>query len=79
MKIILKLGRPPRLYRVDISEPASAMRVRRLIGKGRYSQAVVATLSSKGSVEEVAGSGIAGLGAELLLTENSAHWDASPR
>ena len=75
MKVLLKIGSPFRLYRVELSQPASIVKVRSLVGKGKYSQAMVTALSGDGSIEELTGSSVSRLNADLVLTEESAHWD----
>jgi hypothetical protein len=75
MKVLMKIGSPLRLFRVELSQPASIVRVRRLVGMGKYSQAMVTALSSEGSIEELTGTKVPGLHADLVLTEESAHWD----
>jgi len=79
MKVILKIGSPSRLYYVELLRPARIVKVRRLAGIGKYSQAMVTALSSKGPIEELAGSAISRLRADLVLTEQSAHWDVCGR
>jgi len=75
MKVILKIGSPSRLYSVELLQPARIVKVRSLTGMGKYSEAMVTALSGKGPIEELAGSAISRLRADLVLTEQSAHWD----
>jgi len=75
MKVILKIGNPSRLYSVELLQPARIVKVRSLAGMGKYSQAMVTALSSKGPIEELAGESLHRLNADLVLTEESAHWD----
>lgn len=77
MRIILKIGDPCRLYLVELVQPASVVKVRELAGRGRYTQAMVTALSSHGSAEELTGPAAAGMRVDLVLTEQSAYWDAS--
>ena len=76
MKVLMKIGDPCRFYRVELMRPANIVRVRALVGRGKYSQAMVTALSSAGPIEELPDRNAARQEADLVLTEQSAHWDA---
>lgn len=80
MKVMVIItGSPARCFILDIVKERRAGRLRRLAGDGRYSDAIVAALSDGIFLEEVPVSHIANKSADLVITEQSAHWDACGR
>lgn len=60
---------------MDIMDKRCGGRLRRLIDGGRYTDAIVETLSGGVFVEEIRPSDMQGRNADLIVTEYSAHWD----
>jgi hypothetical protein len=76
MKVIVMITRnPAQCYLLDILKQRHVNRVRRLVGGGKYSDAIIAALSGCVVVEEVAQGEMPEKSADLVITEHSAHWD----
>lgn len=76
MRVLVIIERSPvQRFLVLLHTKKLVNEVKKLIGRRRHSQAI-ATALAKGRFEGVvADSGVPWVNAELILTEESAHWD----
>jgi hypothetical protein len=78
MKVIVIITRSPTYcFMFDISRRDCQAAVRGLAGRGRYSDAILAAMSGGDYVGQVPIEDMGRRGADLVITEHSAHWDAS--
>jgi hypothetical protein len=80
MKIVIKLSdMSGQAFLVDRLNSRSCGEIKRLVGKRRYSRAIVVALSGGGSVEEMPCGDGGVVKADLVITRHSAHWDLCRR
>jgi hypothetical protein len=76
MRVLVMITRSPaQCFMMDVLKLAHKSRVRRLVSSGRYPDAIMTALSAGEYVKEVSVEDVASSGADLIVTEHSAHWD----
>lgn len=76
MKILIKIQRnPKKLFLVELHGKALIREVASLISKRKHSKAIVTALSKGKFLKEVAEQDLPNIDADLILTENHAHFD----
>jgi len=76
MRVLVMITREPaHCFILDVLKDGHKGRVRDLVGGGKYGDAILAALSGGVFVKEVSPDEMASSGADLIVTEHSAHWD----
>lgn len=76
MKVLIVIKRsPPHRYLVTLPTEAIIRRIKDLINRSRYSQAMAEALTNGQFEREVLHDEFSALEADLILTESTANWD----
>jgi len=76
MRVLVMMTREPsQCFVLDVLRRGHKDRVRALVGGGKYADAIMAALSGGVFVKEVSPGDMGSSGADLIVTEHSAHWD----
>ncbi|MFC1480042.1 hypothetical protein ACFL5Y_01185 [Candidatus Omnitrophota bacterium] len=76
MKILIRIhNSPEQRFLVSLTSQNLIDEVSKLVNKGKYSKAVVTTLSKGKFIKELAENELPRIDSDLILTEKNAHWD----
>lgn len=76
MKILAKIGKTSEKYAlIHLIDETVRRKIKKLISKGKYSQAIGEALKKGKFYKEISGPEKNHIEARLILTEKSAHWD----